>query len=536
MTSPLSKTTLFFVDCQTTGATPEKGEIVDLAWCATSAADDQQGVHGGLIQIEGEVPPRIARITGITDELLATAAAADEVRDAFAQAYDDLGAPCVAHYARFEQRFLDDFLADEPRWDSSILCTHAIARRLLPELPRLGIRALSGYFGQTMHEDKRARGHVEATTRIWRELVRLLEAQGVLTLDDLREWLENTDKPKRSSRVRRFPLPRERRLGLPEVPGVYRMLGRDGVILYVGKATSLKSRVNSYYRGRKGEGERKLELVTQVWDLDITPTATPLHAAVLEQREIKSHEPPYNQVFRSRGRSLAWFDPTNLTARLEPDDAHTIGPLPSLRSMEGVSWLSQALNGDIEPLSFVEIETEVIAAGIEIFTAELAELGWDRSALFDPFSLGAIGAYFRSLDDAEELEEDDDEAAEAPAAQDEWVAEDVAGYVRWIARGVDRTLRRSEAFQRFGSADLEWESPVGGQLYAVSWRDGLVCDDPKPLESGPPSYDLASYDETSVLLGELKRLIRYQANLELRTHERTWNAEDLQAFFRGETR
>ncbi|MEM9459782.1 MAG: nucleotide excision repair endonuclease [Myxococcota bacterium] len=53
---------------------------------------------------------------------------------------------------------------------------------------------------------------------------------------------------------------------MPEVPGVYRMLRRDGSVLYVGKATSLRARVNSYFRQHRRVPDRTLEMLTQAQD------------------------------------------------------------------------------------------------------------------------------------------------------------------------------------------------------------------------------------------------------------------------------
>ena len=85
----------------------------------------------------------------------------------------------VAHFARFERSFLEELPVE---W----LCTHEIACRLLPGLPRRGLRALSGYFGHVMEEEKRAPGHVSATVAVWAALVEgLRKSAGVTTLDEI---------------------------------------------------------------------------------------------------------------------------------------------------------------------------------------------------------------------------------------------------------------------------------------------------------------------------------------------------------------
>ncbi|MFX6149426.1 nucleotide excision repair endonuclease, partial [Acinetobacter baumannii] len=75
-------------------------------------------------------------------------------------------------------------------------------------------------------------------------------------------------------------------LQLPDRPGIYRMLAQDGRVLYVGKATSLRSRVNSYFHG-KTQGKRKREMIAQVWDIQVTECGSALEAALLENEEIK---------------------------------------------------------------------------------------------------------------------------------------------------------------------------------------------------------------------------------------------------------
>ena len=98
--------------------------------------------------------------------------------------------------------------------------------------PRRSVRALAGYFGRGVGVFRRSADHVEATAFVWRELVRLLEAEGISTWSSLRAWLRSGG-PSTPRRRRVWPMPREVRLSLPDAPGVYRMLRTSGDVLYV---------------------------------------------------------------------------------------------------------------------------------------------------------------------------------------------------------------------------------------------------------------------------------------------------------------
>jgi len=80
-------------------------------------------------------------------------------------------------------------------------------------------------------------------------------------------------------------------------PGVYRMLGEDKEILYVGKAKNLKNRVASYFRSSALE-RKTLSLVSKIHQLEVTITTSETEALLLEQSLIKELKPPYNIVFR----------------------------------------------------------------------------------------------------------------------------------------------------------------------------------------------------------------------------------------------
>ncbi len=84
---------------------------------------------------------------------------------------------------------------------------------------------------------------------------------------------------------------------LPDVPGVYFYFDTTGKLLYVGKATSLKKRVSSYFTGQ-AKHPRTAALVSKIARIDYQQVPTVIEALVLEANQIRLHKPPYNILGR----------------------------------------------------------------------------------------------------------------------------------------------------------------------------------------------------------------------------------------------
>ncbi len=88
---------------------------------------------------------------------------------------------------------------------------------------------------------------------------------------------------------------------LPSQAGVYLMKNKAGKIIYVGKATSLKNRVRSYFAGKKSDLKTR-KLVENVADLDYIMVASAHEALILEDTLIKKHRPKYNILLKDDKR------------------------------------------------------------------------------------------------------------------------------------------------------------------------------------------------------------------------------------------
>lgn len=88
------------------------------------------------------------------------------------------------------------------------------------------------------------------------------------------------------------------KLNLPDSPGVYFFVGPRNEILYIGKATSLKDRVKSYFTSDIAGKRSKLiaQMVEKSKKVEYKKTDSVLEALILEASLIKTHRPKYNSI------------------------------------------------------------------------------------------------------------------------------------------------------------------------------------------------------------------------------------------------
>lgn len=550
----LSELAVWVFDCQTTGASPAHGVVLELGWgVARAGRPEPEHAESYWVELpQGQrVTARVRQLTGFDERSAAPALAAEAVWARLRASMEQAASvPAAIHFAKFELAFLRDWAARfEPGQPFPIqaVCLHAIAERLHPDLPRQSLRALAGYLGHGLDLTRRCAAHVEASAFIWHKLVGELRERGVSTWAELGSWLA-APKPRRERR--RFPLPSARYRSLPDAPGVYRFVRANGDLLYVGKAQSLKKRVSGHHTAGTATTPRALEMLTQIADVQVTCTSSALEAALLENEEIKRLRPLYNLQLVHDGQ--VWFMSPGLdSAARAPDALHVRGPLPSISALRALGALGALLRGAASTPALRAAAVEVRerwAPAEEPFAESLARLRAAHALGADePVARGLRRAARDLLLAAAAAGERDE--GEAAAAEDGAASAPGVWDIDRVGRHLDRALLRGHQLLArarwlclLGDCGIVYREPGSPSLRALTWREGeLVAahdhdgsEPPGPPASLPPlrerqaRFDRLRYDRLRTLSSELMRVLRDGGEVEVRAARgRVWRAESL---------
>jgi excinuclease ABC subunit C len=127
---------------------------------------------------------------------------------------------------------------------------------------------------------------------------------------------------------------------LPRTPGVYLFKNKNGKVIYVGKASSLRNRVRSYFLGGKHHDAKTVALVQNIADLEYFVTDNEAEALILEDTLIKRYKPKYNIMLRD-DKTYPFIRITNeefprifSTRKIVRDGSKYFGPYADVKSMK----------------------------------------------------------------------------------------------------------------------------------------------------------------------------------------------------------
>lgn len=154
---------------------------------------------------------------------------------------------------------------------------------------------------------------------------------------------------------------------LPNEPGVYRFLDKDGVVIYVGKAKSLKKRVSQYFQSSKNHNIKTKVMVSHIADMEHTVVNSESDAFILENNLIKEYQPKYNILLKD-GKTYPWICVKNepfprvfLTRNFRKDGSRYFGPYSSSTHVHNLLALINSLY-TLRTCN-MKLDAESIAAG-----------------------------------------------------------------------------------------------------------------------------------------------------------------------------
>jgi DNA polymerase III subunit epsilon len=541
--SQLADIKVLIVDCQTTGASPTHGSVLELGWCVASVNEpelEQAAEAHWITPPPGErISAQVRQLTGFEESVLGSALAPDDAWRRLRALTNGAPMPAAIHFARFELSFLRDWSERfEPGQPFALdaVCVHAIACRLYPDLPRRNLRALAGFLGHSLHLERRSLGHVQATAFIWRKLAQELAARGISTWSELTSWLASAERPAKP-RKRRYPLPPASYRTLPDTPGVYRFLRSNGDLLYVGKATNLKKRVSSHFTKQSGATERALEMLTQVSEIAFTATSSALEAALLETQTIKTLNPPYN-VQLVQGQRGVWFAEANChEAVATPDATHRLGPLSSRYSVRPLGALLELLSGESATAS---LRASAVGAPLRWAPDEASFVeGWQLFAArhlapLPPAPLRqqalTLARKLLALSAEPEAPDDDAQAELEEQAPKVWDPPRVCRHLERAIGQAYQVLRRASWLCLLANSSVAYREPGATTARYLVIADAELSeagDTALPSELSEPTagrqrraaqsaFDAARYDSLRILSTELKRIVRDGGDVRIR--------------------
>ena len=475
------------VDLETTGL-GAGAEITEIgAVCVQDGAIIDE--FSSLVKPSRPIPPFITSLTGITPAMVANADPIASVLERFMD-WSGLGTKTgpvlVAHNASFDVGFLRRAArASSLPWPRvRVVDTLALARLALPRplVRNHKLGTIASYFGTATVPEHRALGDARATAEILLGFIDLLAGAGATDVEDLLVLTEQA--PARRPSTPSFVA------DLPTSPGVYHFIDTAGDTLYVGSASSLRSRVGSYYT--KAEKRPKVQrMVSLAAGVRPYPTASILEARIRELRDIRELAPPYNSASTRQG-SQHWVIAEADQPRVVP--SVTLDELPCALGPFGTRAHALRAAGAIE---------RVLAEATANDRPELLLEAVAASTLAVPHALTAL------------MERLSSQGLFEPAAA---ARDDLSAYMTGVERATMRPILAAPRIvwgSRRDGGEPGWILHVashGRHLSSVvipphtdpsPWIDVLTST--TPVETDGVAASCASWAETALLCAELGR-------------------------------
>lgn len=267
------------LDIETTGGKYNEEGITEIA---IYKFDGHQVVDQfiSLVNPEKEIQPFVVKLTGINNKMLRTAPKFHEIAKRIIEITEDT--VLVAHNAQFDYRILrTEFRRLGYNFERKTICTVDLSKKLIPEAESHSLGKLVRSLGIAVSDRHRANGDALATLKLFKIL---------LSKDSDKTIIKNVIRKEAHGELS------DRQLdiveSIPSEIGVYYMHDKDGEIIFLGKSSNMKKRVNEHFT-KNGTRGRQLQKATK--KVTFEKTGSELVALLKEHEELIRNRPKYNQ-------------------------------------------------------------------------------------------------------------------------------------------------------------------------------------------------------------------------------------------------
>jgi DNA polymerase-3 subunit epsilon len=271
------------VDIETTGGNAKTDKITEIA---IIQYDGKNIVNefSTLVNPEREIPYHITALTGITNDMVATAPKFYEIAREIVDLTSDR--IFVAHNAGFDYNFIrNEFRQLGYEYKRDQLCTVRLGRKIIPGHRSYSLGKLCDDLNIRIQNRHRAAGDALATARLFDYLLRLNNSAELFLRDDdilFRGLHPGFDRKQLDS--------------IPEGTGIYYLLNENQEIIYIGKSNNLYKRIMTHLSNNSSR--RAIQMKESIVYINIEITGSELIALLKESDEIKKFKPLFNRAQR----------------------------------------------------------------------------------------------------------------------------------------------------------------------------------------------------------------------------------------------
>jgi DNA polymerase-3 subunit epsilon len=323
LSAPVATAEFLVVDTETNGLAGDACEMTEVG-AVLVGGGELHDRWSSLCRTSAPLQRGIQRFTGITQAMVDSAPSLEEVLPPLARLL--AGRILVAHNAPFDRRVLRQaFDRIGLEWPNPpVICTAAVARKLLPLQRKRGLGALADALGIEVELAHRALADAETCASVLCALFPRLCANAVTVADALALLAPARRRRTRGSaevgplgrlgtgggRGGRRPRGVDDAVGpapefgeLPSDPGVYLFRDAAGKVLYVGKSVSIRSRARAHF----APSSPPAAWTGRAQVVDYRTTGSELGALILESRLIAELKPPGNKRLTRRDDRLVYI-------------------------------------------------------------------------------------------------------------------------------------------------------------------------------------------------------------------------------------